>query len=198
MTVKIPDWEQLLNDARACSLCAPHLPDGPRPVLQLHPRARVLVAAQAPGRKVHATGVPFNDPSGDRLRTWMGVSRETFYDPEQIAIVPMGFCYPGKARSGDAPPRPECAPAWRAQLLACLPNLELSLIIGQYALAYHLPQPKQSLTDTVRNWRAHWPHVVPMLHPSPRNNLWLRRNPWFEEELVPVLQTRVQEIIHST
>jgi uracil-DNA glycosylase len=195
MTAEIPPWEKLLKQVRACNLCEAELPEGARPVLQLDPRARVLVAAQAPGRKVHATGLPFNDPSGERLRAWMGVTRKTFYDPSQIAIVPMGFCYPGTGRSGDAPPRPECAPAWRAQLLACLPNLELTLVIGQYSLAYHLPHPKQSLTEKVHNWHAYWPQVLPMPHPSPRNNLWLRRNPWFEQEVVPALQGRLNELV---
>ncbi|MDQ2076621.1 uracil-DNA glycosylase family protein [Marinimicrobium sp. ABcell2] len=195
MTANTPSWENLLKQVRACRLCEAELPDGPRPVLQLDPRARVLVAAQAPGRRVHATGLPFNDPSGERLRAWMGVNRETFYDASQIAIVPMGFCYPGTGRSGDSPPRPECAPAWREQLLACLPNLELTLVIGQYSLAYHLPQPKESLTEKVRNWRAYWPRVLPMPHPSPRNNLWLRRNPWFEQEVVPALQERLTGLI---
>lgn len=190
-----PHWQTLLESVRACRLCEEYLPEQPRPVLQLDPRARILVAAQAPGRKVHETGVPFNDASGDRLRAWMGVDRDSFYDPTQLAIVPMGFCYPGTGRSGDMAPRPECAPAWRAQLLECLPDLELTLVIGQYAMNYHLPQPRSNLTDKVRNWRAHWPQVLPMPHPSPRNNLWLRRNPWFEEEVIPALQGRVRELL---
>lgn len=185
----------LLSAVRACTLCAEHLPLGPRPVVQAHPSARILIAGQAPGRKVHETGVPFNDASGDRLRQWLGISRETFYDPKQLAILPMGFCFPGTGQSGDLPPRPECAPAWRQQLLAHLPNIKLTLVIGQYAQAYHFPAERTSLTETVQAWRNHWPLAVPMPHPSPRNNLWLKRNPWFEQELLPVLRARVSEVL---
>jgi uracil-DNA glycosylase len=180
-----------LTEVRECSLCAAHLPLGPRPVLQAHTVARVLVAGQAPGRKVHASGVPFDDASGDRLRDWMGVSREVFYDPRQVAILPMGFCYPGTGRSGDLPPRPECAATWRAPLLGALKHLDLTLVIGQYAMAWHLPDARASLTDVVQNWRACGPAVLPLPHPSPRNNIWLSRNPWFEAELLPVLRARV-------
>ncbi|MGY8903270.1 MAG: uracil-DNA glycosylase family protein [Burkholderiales bacterium] len=185
----------LLTEVRACVLCAEHLPLGPRPVVQIHPLARVLIAGQAPGRKVHETGVPFNDASGDRLRSWLGISREVFYDAKQIAILPMGFCFPGTSKSGDLPPRSECAPAWREALLSRLKGLQLTLVIGQYAQEYHLPNDGASLTQTVQAWRKNWPHTVPLPHPSPRNNLWLRRNPWFEEELVPILRTRVSEVL---
>ena len=185
----------LLTEVRACTRCAAHLPLGPRPVLQLHASARLLVAGQAPGRKVHETGLPFNDASGDRLRDWLGVSRETFYDARQVAIVPMGFCFPGTGKSGDLPPRPECAPAWRAPLLSHLRHLRLTLVIGRYALAYHLPDGGASLTEAVQGWRKHWPQVVPLPHPSGRNNLWLKRNPWFEQELLPQLRTRVAQVL---
>ncbi|MDO8459199.1 MAG: uracil-DNA glycosylase family protein [Burkholderiaceae bacterium] len=185
----------LLHEVRACTLCAEHLPLGPRPVLQAHTSARILIAAQAPGRKVHETGLPFNDASGDRLRQWLGMSRETFYDPRQLAIIPMGFCFPGTGPSGDLPPRPECAPTWRQPLLAHLKHIELTLVIGQYAQAYHFQAESASLTETVRAWRNHWPLMVPMPHPSPRNNLWLKRNPWFEAELLPVLRARVAEVL---
>ena len=185
----------LLQKVRACTLCAEHLPLGPRPVVQAHPLARILIAGQAPGRKVHETGVPFNDASGDRLRAWLGVSREVFYDARQVAILPMGFCFPGTGKSGDLPPRPECAPKWRAALLGQLKNLRLTLVIGQYAQAYHLPEEGSSLTEIVHAWRKNWPHTVPLPHPSPRNNLWLRRNPWFEKELIPVLRTRVLAVL---
>lgn len=185
----------LLHEVRACTLCAEHLPLGPRPVPQAHTSARILIAAQAPGKKVHETGLPFNDASGDRLRQWLGISRETFYDPKQLAIIPMGFCFPGTGPSGDLPPRPECAPTWRQPLLAHLKNIKLTLVIGQYAQAYHLPAERSSLTETVRAWRNHWPLMVPMPHPSPRNNLWLKRNPWFEAELLPVLRARVAEVL---
>jgi uracil-DNA glycosylase len=145
--------------------------------------------------KVHETGVPFDDPSGDRLRRWLGLSREDFYDSKQVAILPMGFCYPGTGKSGDLPPRPECALAWRAQLLARLKSLKLTLVIGQYALAYHLPSEARTLTEVARDWRKYWPDVVILPHPSPRNNIWLKRNQWFENEQIPLLQARVSEIL---
>lgn len=185
----------LLTEVRACTICAAKLPHNPRPILQLHPKARILIAGQAPGRRVHESGVPFNDASGDRLRDWMGVTREVFYDPEQIAILPMGFCYPGTGKAGDLPPRSECAPAWREQLLRRLRGLELMLVVGQYAQAYHLGHSETSLTETVRSWRIHWPTTVPLPHPSPRNNIWLRRNPWFEADLLPALRRRVSEVL---
>lgn len=187
----------LLTEVRACTLCAAHLPLGPRPVLQMQASARILIAGQAPGRKVHESGIPFDDASGDRLRTWLGVSRDVFYDARHIAILPMGFCFPGTGTSGDLPPRPECAPAWRAPLLSHLKNLQLTLVLGQYALAYHLPEAGGTLTEGVQAWRRYWPHVVPLPHPSPRNTPWLRRHPWFENELVPLIQTRVAEILQS-
>ena len=185
----------LLADVRACTLCAAHLPMGPRPVLQAHPHARILIAGQAPGRKVHASGIPFDDASGNRLREWLGISRDVFYDQKQIAILPMGFCYPGTGKSGDLPPRTECAPAWRDQLLARLKNIQLTLVLGQYAQAWHLASAQLPLTQIVENWRSYWPHAVPLPHPSPRNNLWLRRNPWFETDVLPTLKQRVAEIL---
>ena len=185
----------LLREVRRCTLCSEHLPLGPRPTLQLHPRARILVAGQAPGRKVHESGVPFADASGDRLREWLGLTPEVFYDPQCVAILPMGFCFPGTGTAGDLPPRPECAPAWREKLVRHLSNLRLTLVIGQYAQAYHLPDAGASVTSVVQSWRAHWPNVVPLPHPSPRNNMWLRRNPWFEEDLLPRLRARVAEVL---
>ena len=189
----------LLAEVRACTLCAAHLPLGPRPVLQLHPSARILIAGQAPGRKVHESGVPFDDASGDRLRAWLGVSRDTFYDARQIAILPMGFCFPGTGKSGDLPPRPECAPTWRAQLLSHLKHLELTVVIGQYALDHHLPgtggAAGGSVTQTVQGWRNHGPQTMPLPHPSPRNNIWLKRNPWFEVDLLPALRARVAGVL---
>lgn len=185
----------LLEQVRACTLCADRLPHEPRPVLQLNNKARVLIAGQAPGRKVHQSGVPFDDASGERLRAWLGIDREVFYNPELIAILPMGFCYPGKGKSGDLPPRPECAPAWREPLLAQLPRLGLTLAIGQYAQAYHLSANAASVTENVTRWREHAPAVMPLPHPSPRNNIWLRRNPWFEKELVPELQSRIAVLL---
>jgi uracil-DNA glycosylase len=185
----------LLTEVRACVLCAEHLPLGPRPVVQVHQSSRILIAGQAPGRKVHETGIPFNDASGDRLRAWLGISHDVFYDPKQVAILPMGFCFPGTGKSGDLPPRPECAPIWRATLLAHLKNVKLTLVIGQYAQAYHLPNEGTSVTETVQAWRSNWPHTVPLPHPSPRNNMWLKRNSWFEEELIPALRARVSEVL---
>lgn len=194
---RTPSFSSLLAEVRSCTLCRDHLEHGVRPVLQADPRARILVAGQAPGRKVHASGVPFDDPSGDRLRDWMGIDRATFYDPRRIALLPMGFCYPGKGRSGDLPPRRECAEAWRQPLLDRLDRIELVLIVGQYALAWHLPEADGPLTDVVRGWRRYWPRRLPMPHPSPRNNLWLRRNPWFEEEVVPALRSRVRALVED-
>jgi uracil-DNA glycosylase len=188
-------FESLLQDVRACKVCEPHLPAGPRPVLQVHPEARLLLASQAPGRKVHESGTPFDDASGNRLREWLGVTPDVFYDPTLVAILPMGFCYPGTGKSGDLPPRAECSPTWREQLLSHLPNLELTLVIGAYALAYHLPEAKGSLTETVRDWREYWPGIVPLPHPSPRNNIWLRRNPWFEADVLPLLRQRVSTVL---
>lgn len=185
----------LLDDVKNCQRCAESLPFAPRPVLQCHASARILIAGQAPGRKAHDSGLPFNDVSGDRLRSWLGLSHETFYDSHQVAILPMGFCFPGKGRSGDLPPRPECAPMWRAELLAHLKHLELTLAIGRYAMAYHLPGAGSSVTEIVRAWREHWPRVVPLPHPSPRNNHWLAQNPWFETELLPALKTRVADVL---
>ena len=191
--------ESLLTEVRACTICEPHLPDGARPVLQLHPEAKILVAGQAPGRRVHASGIPFDDPSGDRLREWMGVTPEQFYNPQLFAIVPMGFCYPGTGKSGDLPPRPECASTWRQPLLDLLPNLRSTLVIGKYAHDYHFPgQSRQaSVTQLVESWQEFWPERIPLPHPSPRNNLWLRRNPWFEADVIPLIQQRIGEILAS-
>jgi uracil-DNA glycosylase len=194
-------WSQmpsLLKDVRTCTLCASHLPLGPRPILQIHADARILIAGQAPGSKVHESGIPFQDASGDRLREWMGVDERIFYDPRQIAILPMGFCYPGTGSSGDLPPRPECAPAWRMKLMVLLRNVKLTLVIGQYAQAWHLgEQQKPTLTDTVEAWREYWPSSLPLPHPSPRNNIWLKRNPWFEHEVLPPLRRRVHQLTIS-
>lgn len=184
-------FARLLRDVRACDRCAAHLPLGPRPVLQCHPDARILIAGQAPGRRVHESGVPFADASGDRLRDWLGLSPEAFYDEHQVALLPMGFCFPGTGTSGDLPPRRECAPAWREALLAHLTDLRLTVVIGQYAQAYHLPGPATSVTEVVAAWRTFGPGVIPLPHPSPRNNRWLAQHPWFEAELVPVLRRRV-------
>ncbi len=179
---------ELVSSIRACRLCAPSLPLGPRPVLQVDPEARILIAGQAPGRRVHDSGIPFDDASGDRLRDWMGIARATFYDPKLIAIVPMGFCFPGSGKSGDLAPRSECAKAWRAQLIGHLRHIELTLVIGQYAHAWHLSEMQRNLTETVRAWHSYAPGIVPLPHPSPRNNIWLKRNPWFASSLLPHLK----------
>jgi uracil-DNA glycosylase len=196
-TTDISTIDDLLAQVRGCNQCADFLPHGTRPILQLNPQAKILIASQAPGRKAHDSGIPFNDPSGDRLRHWLGMSRETFYDASQVAIVPMGFCYPGKGKSGDLPPRPECAATWHEQLLKLLPNIELTILIGQYAQVYHLKAAHETLTNNVMNWREFWPHILPLPHPSPRNIFWLRRNPWFETEVIPVLQRRVAQILKA-
>ncbi|MGE0348695.1 uracil-DNA glycosylase family protein [Hydrogenophaga sp.] len=185
----------ILKDVRACSLCAAHLPQGPRPVLQFHPAARILIAGQAPGRKVHASGVPFDDASGERLRDWLGVSREVFYDARQIAILPMGFCYPGTGSSGDLPPRPECASTWQPVLMPRLRRLRLTLVVGRHALAHYLPGETGSIAEAVLRWRDQQTDVMPLPHPSPRNNLWLARQPWFERDLIPVLRERVAQAL---
>ncbi len=185
----------LLAEVRACTLCQAHLPLAPRPILQLHPQARVLIAGQAPGQKAHAQGVPFDDVSGDRLRAWLGVSREDFYNPRKFALLPMGFCFPGSGSSGDLPPRPECAPQWRQPLLDQLRALKMTLVLGQYAQAYHFDQRGASLTALVQSWKTYWPRLVPLPHPSPRNIMWLKRNPWFERELLPALRKRVATVL---
>ncbi len=188
--------EGLLAEIAGCTRCAADLPLGPRPVVRASATARILVAGQAPGIRVHETGVPFNDPSGDRLRDWMGIDRETFYDARRIAIVPMGFCYPGSAERGDLPPRPECARQWHPRLLPLLGRIELVLAIGAHAHRYHLHgRRRKSLTETVQHWRAYLPGVIPLPHPSPRNNGWLKQNPWFDRELVPEVARRVAELL---
>ena len=186
----------MLKEVRGCDICAAALPHGARPVLQAGPKARILIAGQAPGRKVHESGILFDDPSGDRLRDWLQVDREIFYDPDKLAILPMGFCYPGTGKSGDLPPRPECAPQWRRPLLDLLPNIELTLVVGQYAQAHHLPDnPHKNLTETVCAWRDFWPQALPMPHPSPRNNIWMRKNPWFQDDVLPALRKAVHKLL---
>lgn len=191
--------DRLTKEIRACRVCVENprkvpLPHEPRPVLRVSPSARICIAGQAPGTRVHASGVPFTDPSGDRLRDWMGVSKEAFYDTARVAIVPMGFCFPGQdAKGGDLPPRPECAAHWRARLFEHLPQIDLFLLVGQYAQGWHLGAAKRkSLTETVMNWREYGPGAIPLPHPSWRNNAWIRKNPWFESELLPVLKREVR------
>lgn len=194
--------ETLLTAIKQCRICESALKLGCRPVVQAHPNAKLLIIGQAPGIKVHQSGVPFNDASGERLRLWLGMDSETFYDPTKVAIMPMGFCYPGKGKSGDLPPRKECAPQWHQALLAQLPNIEMTLLIGQYAQDYYLgnsnrnnsnlgDKPK-TLTETVKNWQQWAPSYVPIPHPSPRNNIWLKKNPWFEQDVIPYIQALIK------
>ena len=185
----------LLSKVASCRICEQNLPLGPNPVLQCSESARILVAGQAPGSKVHASGIPFDDPSGDRLRDWMGINRETFYNAAEIAILPMGFCYPGTGKSGDLPPRPECAIQWRERLLAQMKQIKLTLVMGQYAHRYHFDSGSRSLTELVQSWQDYWPDMIPLPHPSPRNNRWLKANPWFENELLPALKTRIKQAL---
>ena len=194
----MPDLDKLLADIRACTLCADFLPEGPRPVVQAHRSARILVVGQAPGIRVHETGIPFNDPSGDRLRDWMGIDREIFYDATKVALVPMGFCFPGSAKYGDVPPPPICAETWRDKLMPQLPNVQLTLVMGQHAHKWHLPKRHKTLTENVRAWRGYGDELIPMPHPSPRNNIWLKKNPWFAEDLLPVLKAWVDEALNGT
>ena len=187
---------ELEREIRGCAICAPHLSHGVRPVFQISPTARILIAGQAPGRRVHETGIPFDDPSGDRLREWMRVDRATFYDAGRVAILPMGFCYPGTGKTGDLPPRPECAKAWRGRVIESLSAVQLTLVIGQYAMEWHLgKQSKPTLTDTVQAWNQYGPAILPLPHPSPRNNIWLKKNPWFVETVLPELRSRVAEAL---
>ncbi len=188
--------DRLLAEIRACRICAEHLPLGPRPTLQAGTKARILIVGQAPGTRVHATGIPFNDPSGDRLRDWLGIGREVFYDRDRIALVPQGFCYPGKGKGGDLPPRPECAPAWAEKVRRHMPKIELTLLVGQYAQARYLgDRRRETLAATAEAYEDYLPEFWPIPHPSPRNLLWLRRNPWFERRVVPALRETVRALL---
>ena len=186
---------RLLRDIRACRICEAYLE--PRPIIHASATAKLCIVAQAPGLRVHETGISFNDPSGDRLREWMGVSRETFYDESRVAIIGMGFCFPGyDANGGDLPPRKECAEAWQDKLFATLPNFKLTLLVGTYAFKWHLKgRAKANVTETVRAWREYAPRYIPLPHPSWRNNAWLKKNPWFEQELLLTLRKRVKATI---
>lgn len=184
--------DALLERVRACTLCQ-GLPLGPRPLLQAGSSARILIAGQAPGRRAHLSGVPFDDVSGERLRAWLGLTREQFYDARRVAIIPMGLCFPGTGKSGDLPPRPECAPTWRTPLLEQLPQIALTVVLGRYALAWHCPeQARAMLSDAVAAWLKAPGPVIPLPHPSPRNMAWLKRHPWFEAEVLPLLRERIQ------
>lgn len=189
-------FANLQANIRGCTICAKDLPLGPRPIFQISSTARILIAGQAPGSKVHASGISFEDASGDRLRDWLGLDRETFYDASRVAILPMGFCYPGTGKSGDLPPRPECAAAWREKILGELTAVKFTLVIGQYSMAWHLgSRAKATLTETVQAWREYQPQLWPMPHPSPRNNIWLKKNPWFAQEVLPELRKQVRLVL---
>jgi len=188
--------DSLLAEVRACRACEAHLPLGPRPVLQAGSAARILIVGQAPSARVHASGVPWNDRSGERLRDWMDIDARTFYDESRIAIVPVGYCYPGRAASGDRPPRRECAPLWSDRLLKLMPSIELTLLVGRYAQAHFLGSAgSTTLTATMHDWRTHAPRVIPLPHPSPRNIAWFIANPWFDGDLLPELRRSVRELL---
>ncbi len=189
-------FNKLLTDIETCEICKGKFPHNPRPVVSVSEHSKILVIGQAPGTKVHASGIPWDDASGRNLRKWLGVTDEQFYDTNLFGIVPMGFCYPGKGKSGDLPPRPECAPEWHEKILTKLKNVKLTLLIGLYAQAYYLGDArKKTLTETVANFEAYFPDYLPLVHPSPRNGIWMRKNPWFEEKIVPRLQETIKSVL---
>jgi len=190
------DYIELKGQVLACTICRNFLPKPPKPIFQFHPSATILIAGQAPGRVTHEKGIPFDDVSGVRLREWLGISSESFYNSRKIALLPLGFCYPGTGKGGDLPPRPECAANWRTPLMAKLPNLKLTLVIGRYAMQWHLNvKNSRPITEVIKDWRNYAPTTYPLPHPSPRNNRWLRNNPWFESTLLPELRDVVALLI---
>ena len=191
---RIVSLKKVLADVRACRLCEKHLPHGPRPIVAAHRSAKLLIIGQAPGKKVHESGIPWEDASGTTLRSWLGINRETFYDATQVALVPMGFCYPGKGPSGDLPPREECAPQWHQPIMSHLNDVKLTILIGQYAQEYYLKARKETLTATVKAWREYVPVFLPLPHPSPRNFIWMSKNPWFMTEVVPFLRKKMKSL----
>lgn len=185
----------LLNTIKSCTICEASLPEGCRPVVTASPQSRIAIIGQAPGRRVHASGIPWDDASGKRLRDWLGVDTNSFYDTSKFAIIPMGFCFPGTGKSGDLPPRPECAPEWHGRLFEKMENMSLKLLVGNYAQRYYLGRrAEKTLTATVRNFEAYLPEYFPLPHPSPRNNIWLRRNPWFEQDILPFLALCINKL----
>ncbi len=196
MTEQNLNTPELLDEIRKCKICEHHLPFGPRPIVNADQESRLIIIGQAPGMKVHNSGVPWDDQSGKLLRMWLGIDHEQFYDPKLVAIIPMGFCYPGKGKSGDLPPRKECAETWHELILNNLSNVKLTLLIGQYSQRYYLGKSvKKNLTETVKSFQEYLPYVLPLPHPSPRNRIWIKKNPWFNDHVVPSLQSRVKEIL---
>ena len=190
--------EKLILEIKKCKVCLPYLAQGVNPVLSANPRSKIIIIGQAPGSIVHQTGIPWDDKSGERLRNWLKVDKSLFYNPDIFAIIPMSFCYPGKGKNGDLPPRPECAPLWHKQLLDFMPNHKLILLIGRYAQTYYLKERcKKTLTETVKNYHEYLPKYLPLPHPSPRNNIWLKKNEWFGEEVLPSLQNKIIQIVSS-
>lgn len=186
--------DRLLRDIRSCKICESHLPLGPKPIVNLSSSAKILIVGQAPGIKAHESGKPWNDASGERLRLWMNLTPDEFYDETRVGVVPMGFCYPGKGKSGDLPPRPECSKHWMQKVLKQLPSVQLKILIGGYAQRYFLDKDAL-LTDNIRNWKQFFPELIVLPHPSPRNNIWLKKNSWFEEEILPTLQAKCRELM---
>jgi uracil-DNA glycosylase len=190
--------KKLLSEIKDCTVCEKFLPDAPRPIIQASTKSKILIIGQAPGQKVHDSGIPWDDKSGDELRRWLNVTKEQFYEKALFALMPMGFCYPGKGTSGDLPPRPECAPQWHSKVLSNLKQVELTLLIGQYSQGYYLgDKAKNTLTETVHNYKTYLPKFLPLPHPSPRNRIWQKKNPWFEKLIVPNLQSMTADIVQS-
>jgi uracil-DNA glycosylase len=188
--------EKLLAEIRKCSVCKSYLPNKPRPIIQASSKSKILIIGQAPGQKVQDSGIPWDDKSGDELRRWLNVTKEQFYDTSLFALMPMGFCYPGKGTSGDLPPRPECAPLWHGDVLSQLKNIKLTILIGQYSQKYYLGKDfNPSITENIKNYKKFMPTYLPLVHPSPRNRIWQMKNPWFEKEVIPVLREKVGKII---
>ncbi|WP_461532291.1 uracil-DNA glycosylase family protein [Sinomicrobium sp.] len=187
--------DKLLSDIRSCTVCKDFLPYPPRPIVQASSTSQIVVIGQAPGKRVQDSGIAWNDPSGDNLREWLGVEKDVFYDEKIFALIPMGFCFPGSGKSGDLPPRPECAPLWHQKLLHSMPDIKLTLLIGLYAQKYYLRErAKKTLTETVQNYEEYLPDIIPLPHPSPRNNIWQKKHPWFKETLIPVLREKVKSL----
>ncbi|WP_047247384.1 uracil-DNA glycosylase family protein [Maribacter thermophilus] len=190
--------DELLKEIRKCTVCKDFLPYGPRPIIQASKTSKIVIIGQAPGIKVHDTGIPWNDASGKNLREWLNVSEKTFYDKAHFALIPIGFCFPGTGKSGDLPPRPECAPLWHKQLLESMTEIRLTILIGQYAQKYYLKNlKKRTLTETVKNYETYLPEYLPLPHPSPRNNIWQKKNSWFKEDILKILQEIVKETLHK-